>query len=121
MSDCYCDYDPPKFVSVRTPRARKLHKCHECARTIRVGETYEYVSGMWDGYLDTFKTCSHCRDIRQYLINSIPCYCWAYGGLDETLRETIEDVYCRAGAEVAGLAFRVGRLLVARKRAAVTA
>jgi hypothetical protein len=42
-------------------KARKDHKCCECRRIIKAGETYEYFSGLWrDSGFGDFKTCSHC-------------------------------------------------------------
>jgi hypothetical protein len=115
--ECFCDYDPPEFWNKSDRKARKEHRCYECGRPIKPGEIYEVVAGVWDGQFDTFKTCSHCRDIRQFVKNSVPCFCWAHGNLDEDVRNTIEEAYWRARDEVRGLAFRVGRMVIARKRA----
>lgn len=115
--ECFCDYDQPEFWSKRDSKAKKEHRCYECGRAIKPGEVFETVAGKWDGHFDTFKTCSHCRDIRQFVKNSVPCFCWAHGNLDEDVRNAIEEAYLRARDEVRGLAFRVGRMVVARKRA----
>lgn len=115
--DCCCDYDPAEFYHSAIRTARKLHRCEECGRFIRPGETYEHVTGKWNGDLDTFKTCSHCRDIRQFVKNSVPCFCWGHGNLDEDVANTIQDAYWRAPDEVKGLRFSVGRLVIARNGA----
>jgi hypothetical protein len=49
MLDCYCDYDPPEFWSLNMLAAKKQHQCYECSGPILPGETYEYVSGKWEG------------------------------------------------------------------------
>lgn len=114
--DCYCDYDPPTFHRQTYAKAKKQHRCEECGRKIVPGETYEYTAGLWDGSFWSFKTCSHCCDIRKFVSNSVPCFCWAHGSLMDDVKETIEAAYDRAGKEVAGLAFAVGRLVVSRNR-----
>lgn len=114
---CYCDYDYPTFYRASIRKARKEHCCYECSRPIKLGETYEYVAAMWDGEFCTCRTCSHCRDFRQFVKNSVPCYCWAHGSIEEDARYAIEEAYFRAPDEVKGLAFRAYRLLVARNRA----
>ena len=115
--DCYCDYDPATFYRSAIRKARKQCQCYECSRPIKPGETYEYVAGMWNGRFDTFRTCSHCLDIRQFVQNSVPCYCWAHGSIEEAAQYAIEEAYFRAPDEVRGLAFRAYRLLIARNRA----
>lgn len=115
--DCYCDYDPPQFCKTKRQTARKDHKCGECFRLIKPGESYEYMAGMWDGIFSTHRTCSHCLDIRQFVKNSVPCFCWAYGSLHDDARDTIEDAYWRAGEEVKGLFMAYGRLVIAGRRA----
>jgi hypothetical protein len=117
MSDCFCDYDPPAFCRIKVVQARKEHKCRECYRTIKVGETYETASGMWDGSLGRFKTCSHCLEIRRFVENSVPCFCWAHGNVLYDARDAIADAYIRAKDEVKGLAFGYGRLVIAGRRA----
>lgn len=114
---CYCDYDYPSFYRATVSKARKEHRCGECARRIKPGERYEAVAAVWEGEFGTAKTCSHCLDIRTFVKNSVPCYCWAHGNIEEDARYAIEDAYYRAGDEVRGLAFAVGRLMVARNRA----
>jgi hypothetical protein len=117
MTECYCDYDAPVFYTAKCVKARKPHKCGECGRGIAAGEIYEKAIGkMDDGYIYTPKTCSHCRDIRQFVQNSVPCFCWAHGSLDDDVSNAVQDAYYRARDEVKGLAFAVGRLMVKRDR-----
>jgi hypothetical protein len=46
--------------------ARRQHTCVECRATIQPGDVYEYVSGVWDGTPDSFKTCMACIDARNF-------------------------------------------------------
>lgn len=112
MMDCFCDYDAPAFYNKTMPKARKVHKCYECCGTILPGEVYESVTGKWD-YVDTFKTCSRCVDLRTWVRNNVPCVCWAHGNMHDDLRETVQEAAWRAGAEVAGLRFGFLRRMVA--------
>jgi hypothetical protein len=84
MSDCsIClsgDYDGEgeAFYHSQQRRARKPHACCECGLLIRPREQYEHATGMWDGEISTYKTCSTCVSIRDKF------YCgggWMFGGL----------------------------------------
>lgn len=90
---CYCDYDLPEFYRASRIHARKEHKCTECGRTIRKGETYENVAGKWDFGFDTFKTCSYCLAIIDILKAQVPCFCLLHGGLYEELAEWERDYF----------------------------
>ena len=64
MSDCariYSGYDNgsdgPEFEVDRRPKARKIHTCVECHKTIQVGEVYLSSTGKWDGDAKTIRTC----------------------------------------------------------------
>jgi hypothetical protein len=119
MMHCYCDYDYdyPEFSRTTKPRARRPHRCVECGTTIQPGEQYERVAGVWEGEFSTFCICERCHDLRQWVKNNVPCFCWAYGNMIEDARECIEDAVYRAPEETRGLAFGFGRRLVAIKRA----
>lgn len=80
MSDCYCDYDPPEFYNATIRTARKPHKCDECDGAIGPREKYEYVSAKWNGWLSQFHTCERCINIRTWVRNNVPCFCFAHGG-----------------------------------------
>lgn len=118
MIDCYCDYDPPaEFYGVSIRKARKQHRCEECGRYILPGERYEKVVGKWEGEVSGFNTCTHCLDIRTFVKNSVPCFCWFHGSMLDDAREAIEWAYDRASDEVRGLFMGFGRLVVAGRRA----
>ena len=114
--DCSCDYDPPTFYSRTTPRARKRHACEECDGKIMPGDRYERVSGLWDGNFSVFITCGRCTDIRTWLKNSLPCFCWAYGGMFEDAEESIREAQSRAPEESRGLMFGFRRRIILRDR-----
>jgi hypothetical protein len=50
-----------------TMTARKPHKCCECHRTIKPGETYHRVFGKQDGDRFFDKWCTHCDVAKQWL------------------------------------------------------
>lgn len=116
MSACYCDYDTPEFWSSSKPRAKKKHRCYECNGEILPGEQYEYSANKYDGRMWQYHVCERCYDIRMFVQNNVPCFCYAYGGLQETAEEAIEDAYDRARDEVRGLWFGYQRRLILRNR-----
>lgn len=103
--DCYCDYEPVTIYSASTPRARKEHRCDECGTKIKPGEQYENVFAVWEGYPSTYKTCERCYDLRQWVKNSVPCFCWAHGNMIEDAGEAIYEACSRAPTETRGLHF----------------
>lgn len=103
--DCFCDYDPPEFYNRYKPRARKQHHCYECGGDILPGEQYEYVVGKWYGDVDVYKTCERCHDLRQWVTNNVPCFCWAHGGVFDDARSAVEEAHWRAHEETIGLRF----------------
>lgn len=80
------------------------------------GESYERVTGVWDGTFDMFKTCERCCEIRQWVKNNVPCFCWAHGNLNEDARETVYEAALRAPEETRGLRFGLERRFVQRDR-----
>ena len=115
--DCHCDYDLPEFYTRQIIKsAKKKHECYECARSILPRESYEQVTGKWDGYFYVFKTCANCVAIREFLKNSVPCFCWAHGSMHDDAYNAIQDAYCRARDEVKGLFTGYGRRVIAGRR-----
>ena len=110
--ECYCDYDPPEFITCRVQIARKIHVCEECGGKIVPGATYEYVAGRWDGHFDTFKTCHHCLSLREWAGISVPCFCWSFGNLLQNIRDMVDEVKY----EVPGFFFEYGRQVIKAKR-----
>ena len=62
--DDYCDWDNPEAYKVLYRKARKEHVCCECLRSIKKGERYQYISGVWEGGPASYKTCRQCAAIR---------------------------------------------------------
>ena len=92
MSNCSCiyidNYESADFHTSVKRKAIKNHRCCECGRTINRGETYEYVSGKWDSYIGTYKTCGDCLSIR----NTFFCDGWLYEGMTEALWEHLLEM-----------------------------
>lgn len=84
------DYDgAPECSRTHWRKARKQHKCCECRLPIEPGDRYQYISGVWDGRPDSFKTCAPCAQIRTE-------YCpdgYIFGELRQTLWECLEIDY----------------------------
>lgn len=105
------DYETPGFYHAKMRRARKVHRCAECGRVIALGELYEHVTGKWDGMVDTFKTCEHCKVLREGAFRATEADEWLHGGLhaelDELwgfgwkrLREEMRRKWTRPGGEL---------------------
>lgn len=79
------------YVHVSKPRARVEHRCDECYRTIRAGETYERTTAGYSAQRpDTWKTCSGCIWARSWI--EAKCGSWVYGS-GELMRD---QHLCRA-------------------------
>lgn len=105
---CYCEYDQPSVCHSENRQARKQHRCSECGRTIRPGERYEHVWGVWSGSPGMFKTCSICVSLREYVSAHIPCFCWNYSNMRQEAIEMLREYAGYAG----GLFFGGARLYV---------
>lgn len=57
----------PAVYSESNPVARKEHKCCECCGTIKPGEKYQVIKGIWDGQCQTYKTCPECAVLREVI------------------------------------------------------
>lgn len=78
------DGDKPSCSRKTRPKARKEHKCCECAEVIAPGATYERFTGIWDGSSGTFATCLICVEIRDH-------FACEGGYTMETLWSDLED------------------------------
>lgn len=110
MSYCDCDSDDIRWDFYRSSmqRARKAYQCHECGASVAVGDIYERVIGKWGGDLLTFRTCNLCVEIGQWAKISVPCFCYAHGGLHGAVREMVSDLR----RDVPGFLFEWGRRAV---------
>lgn len=117
MSECYCDYEMPTICDSKMVKAaRKSHKCCECRREIKPGESYENTFGVWDGSASTYHTCSNCLALREFVKAHVPCFCWSYGNA----REDALDAARNWEREAPGLLFGALRreVLIRRARSA---
>jgi len=88
--ECACiDADVDDFVNVLSntyPKVRKGHRCGECGRDIKKGETYRLEKMSFEGTADTAKTCIDCDSVRTHLVCS-----FYYGDVWELVRESFKD------------------------------
>ncbi len=93
MSDCFCIdvdvHDPADMIREESRRARKEHRCGECRKPIRKGDTYHYEFIGYDGEVSAHKTCSICKEIRDLLF----CSGWEYGGVWASIRDYLESAH----------------------------
>lgn len=92
MNECYCDYDEqPDAYAAEKRKARKQHRCYECARHIQAGEVYERAALLYGGSWDVCQTCCRCLDVRAYVQAHAPCFCWAHGSMLDDARSVIDE------------------------------
>lgn len=105
---CAIDYADDAFTIYRrkTAKARKAHKCDECAREIQAGETYFYAFGVYDGRGSSYHTCAHCAVATEWLVTN--CGGFLHGGV----QEDIED----HTSEYPGLKRGLDRFIVGMRR-----
>ena len=82
---CDCDGERPEAFNQNTRKARKLHRCGECRGPIRSGDSYEYVSGIWEGDFCTFKTCLQCVELRKWAAKEFKPFCWQFTMLHQNV------------------------------------
>ncbi len=56
------DCEIPEVYTMKTPIARKAHKCCECGILIKPGEKYVVCSGVWDGEFSSYKQHLECKE-----------------------------------------------------------
>ena len=61
------------------------YTCSECRREIKTGEKYLYECGIWEGIVQSYRTCEDCCSIRR----SFFCAGFYYEFLIEHLKEHI--------------------------------
>lgn len=73
------------FFTDAHPVARVEHRCDDCGRTIRPGETYRRAAGMDGSTAWTWKECAHCEVLVSWLyrIDEV----WGEGHNEETFIE----------------------------------
>lgn len=78
--------DESEVLAANKRLARKGHVCCECRQKIEPGEYYWNEKTLYDGRLDTYKTCRDCMSIRDHLICD-----FFYERIWETIQEFIDD------------------------------
>lgn len=82
----YCDLDECcTILNKSKPKARKRHRCTECRRIIEPGETYLRETTVFDGKVETWKTCIDCKSIRDNLFSGG----FFYGEIKYMLRDHV--------------------------------
>jgi hypothetical protein len=86
-------------VSVeRCRRARKAHRCLECARAINPGERYRRWATLYDGCWDSAATCAHCCEMLRWL--TVICHGQYYSGdAIEEVERHVDDVDWMAASD----------------------
>ncbi len=81
--------DPVDWYDSRiVAKSRKKHKCCECYRIIRVGESYECSINKMYGDETVNKTCAHCIEVRKWLEAECGGFCWGF------VREDLYEHWC---------------------------
>lgn len=84
----YCDPDDMCTVlRTCTPTAMQPHKCDECRREIRKGEQYLREVTLFDGKVETWKTCIDCESIRKNFFKEG----FFYGEIKAMLHDYVRD------------------------------
>lgn len=92
---CSIDYEPAAVWDERSVRARRPHKCIECAGTIRPGEHYARVGCLFEGSWETLIRCALCYFLAD-AIETLECGdegLIPYGGLHEEIHNMDSGPY----------------------------
>jgi hypothetical protein len=110
---CSCDGEEAIAQWVRIRTARHHHYCCECDGSINETEKYEHTTLLGDCF-SHYKTCLDCVNLREYVQERIPCFCFRYGDMIE---DAIEQIKSRLSFKTPGLMFGAYRLIAKiRKR-----
>ena len=71
------------FCRMTMRQARKLHRCGECRRPIDPGEKYRYLTGKFDGEIQTIRQCAHCAIAADLLVRE--CGGYPIGGVQDEM------------------------------------
>lgn len=81
------------FYQERDVKARKIHKCNECADEIPIGMTYRRMVGAWDRQMHSFAMCSNCAEIADAFF----CDGFAFGRVWYVVREELFPIWKEKG------------------------
>lgn len=108
----------PSFCNVIHRVARKRHTCSECHGHIEPLDVYERATGCWDGRVETFKTCLHCEDARDFYVEQTKGTWLAPDDGDYYFGQVISDLH-ELATEIShgkGLKFRAYRYVIEANR-----
>jgi hypothetical protein len=80
---CYCTDNTAKAYREVERKARKAHRCYECRAPIEIGETYTFISGIWDDGPESYRWCVSCTKL-----------CAEANALDRETRQHGFDDFC---------------------------
>lgn len=69
--------------------AIKSHNCGECHRIINPQEKYSIFTGLWEGEWKSYKMCSHCTVLSDWLNDE--CGGYVFGEVLEEFEEHVVD------------------------------
>lgn len=64
-----CEAEGPSAWQEKVRKANKEHRCIACKETIRVGDVYNYSSGIWDGRPESYHHCLRCFTMLRALMD----------------------------------------------------
>jgi hypothetical protein len=112
---CDCDCDQPAVYRVRIQRARNAYTCCECRGPISPSDSHEYVFGVWDGDPGSFRTCSHCLELRAWVTEGADCKP-CHSELVESASEELRNMTGLGAANVRQQWWRGARLCIQAQR-----
>jgi hypothetical protein len=89
---CMIDACDERFkVFEKTPirHARKVHHCHECDRTIQIGEPYLYMRSLGEDGWYTNRACAHCQVAIEWI--TVNCGGVVLGCVRDDIQEHAEE------------------------------
>lgn len=89
MGACCYDFEPSYLEYEIWRTARKEHKCCECYKTIKPGDTYQNFTMLSSMGWESHKTCEPCADLRDSLMQ---VSCPYFGGLKDTYIEYLDEI-----------------------------
>ena len=57
----------PDVYDEARKKARKNHKCCECKKEIKKGDSYIYIHGLWNDKWDSYHMCEECEEVKDYI------------------------------------------------------
>lgn len=102
---CYCDWESPTLYKAVVHCSRRERRCEECGKRILPGDRYERADGLYEGHWFSCFTCELCCELRQWVKNNLPCFCWAHASMIDDAVEAVQAARERAPEEMRGVTF----------------